>query len=139
MKARHLAAAALALAGGYLAAPVGVRRWHQHWGATDEEIARSSPGDDLVPAPSWTPPRPCRLYAQFAVGSLPPRSLEEVRASDATASTLRSTIGEYVQANASTEQAAALRSWLQALRRRNPCLLDRGLAHPSTNVQPGRR
>jgi len=32
-----------------------------------------------------------------------------------------------------------LQSWLQALRRRNPCLLDRGLAHPSTNVQPGRR
>jgi hypothetical protein len=49
-----------------------------------------------------------RLYAQFAVGSLPPRSREEVRASVATASTLRSTIDEYVQANASTEEAAAL-------------------------------
>ncbi|HKO85809.1 MAG TPA: alpha/beta hydrolase [Actinomycetota bacterium] len=49
-----------------------------------------------------------RLYAQFAWGSLPPRSREEVRASDATPSTLRSTIDEYVQANASTEQAAAL-------------------------------
>jgi hypothetical protein len=66
MKARHLAAAALALAGGYLAAPVGVRRWHQHWGATDEEIARSSPGDDLVPAPkldstqAMPPVRPVR-------------------------------------------------------------------------------
>ena len=33
---------------------------------------------------------------------------DEVRASAATASTLRSTIDEYVQANASTEQAAAL-------------------------------
>jgi pimeloyl-ACP methyl ester carboxylesterase len=49
-----------------------------------------------------------RLYAQSAFGSLPPRSRDEVRASDATASTLRSTIDEYVQAAASTEQAAAL-------------------------------
>jgi pimeloyl-ACP methyl ester carboxylesterase len=52
-----------------------------------------------------------RLYAQFASGSLPPRSREEVRASDATASTLRSTIDEYIQATASTEQAAALRDF----------------------------
>jgi hypothetical protein len=52
-----------------------------------------------------------RLYAQFAWGSLPPRSRGEVRASDATASTLRSTIDEYVQANASVEQAAALRDF----------------------------
>jgi pimeloyl-ACP methyl ester carboxylesterase len=52
-----------------------------------------------------------RLYAQGAFGSLPPRSREEVRASDATASTLRSTIDEYAQAAASTEQAAALRNF----------------------------
>jgi pimeloyl-ACP methyl ester carboxylesterase len=52
-----------------------------------------------------------RLYAQFALGSLPPRSRDEVRASDATASTLRRTIDEYVQATASTEQAAALRDF----------------------------
>jgi pimeloyl-ACP methyl ester carboxylesterase len=52
-----------------------------------------------------------RLYAQFALGSLPPRSRDEVRASVATASTLRSTIDEYVQATASTEQAAALRDF----------------------------
>ncbi len=49
-----------------------------------------------------------RLYAQFAIGSLPPRSRAEVRASVATPSTLRSTIDEYLQAAASTEQAAAL-------------------------------
>jgi pimeloyl-ACP methyl ester carboxylesterase len=49
-----------------------------------------------------------RLYAQFDFGSLPPRSRDEVRASVATASTLRSTIDEYLQANASSEQAAAL-------------------------------
>jgi pimeloyl-ACP methyl ester carboxylesterase len=52
-----------------------------------------------------------RLYAQSAFGSLPPRSRVEVRASDATASTLRSTIDEYVQAAASAEQAAALRDF----------------------------
>ena len=49
-----------------------------------------------------------RLYGQFALGSLPPRSRNEVRASVATPSTLRSTIDEYVQAAASVEQAAAL-------------------------------
>jgi pimeloyl-ACP methyl ester carboxylesterase len=49
-----------------------------------------------------------RLYAQSTFGSLPPRSREEVRASDATPSTRRSTIDEYVQAAASVEQAAAL-------------------------------
>jgi pimeloyl-ACP methyl ester carboxylesterase len=49
-----------------------------------------------------------RLYARSANGSLPPRSRGEVRASGATASTLGSTIEEYVQGAASTEQAAAL-------------------------------
>jgi pimeloyl-ACP methyl ester carboxylesterase len=52
-----------------------------------------------------------RLYAQSAFGSLPPRSRDEVRASDATPSTLRSTIDEYVQATSSTEEAAALRDF----------------------------
>ncbi|MFL6226100.1 MAG: alpha/beta fold hydrolase [Actinomycetes bacterium] len=52
-----------------------------------------------------------RLYGQFAIGSLPPRSREEVRASVATASTLRSTTDEYVQATASVEQAAGLRDF----------------------------
>jgi len=49
-----------------------------------------------------------RLYGQFAVVDLPPRSQDEVRASIATASNLRSTIDEYVQANASVQQAASL-------------------------------
>jgi hypothetical protein len=48
MKARQVAVAALTLAGGYLALLVGARRWHQHWGATDEEIARPLPGHDLI-------------------------------------------------------------------------------------------
>ena len=49
-----------------------------------------------------------RLYGQFAVADLPPRSQDEVRAGVATASNLRSTIDEYVQANASVQQAASL-------------------------------
>ncbi len=49
-----------------------------------------------------------RLYAQFAFGSLPPRPRDEVRASIATANTIRSTIDEYIQANASVQQAALL-------------------------------
>ena len=49
-----------------------------------------------------------RLYGQVAVGDLPPRSRDEVRASTATASNLRSTIDEYVQASASVQQAASL-------------------------------
>jgi len=49
-----------------------------------------------------------RLYEQFDYGSLPPQSRDEVRASNAKASSLRSTIDEYVQANSSIEQAAAL-------------------------------
>jgi pimeloyl-ACP methyl ester carboxylesterase len=52
-----------------------------------------------------------RLYAQFDFGGLPPRSRDEVRASVATPSMLRSTIDEYVQAAASAEQAAALRDF----------------------------
>jgi hypothetical protein len=48
MKGRHIGAATLALAGGYLALLVGARRWHQHWGATDQELARPLPGDDLI-------------------------------------------------------------------------------------------
>ena len=52
-----------------------------------------------------------RLYGHFAFGSLPPRSRDEVRASLATASNLRSTTDEFVQANASTEDAASLRDF----------------------------
>ena len=30
-----------------------VRPWHQRWGASEDEAARSLPGDDLIPAPAW--------------------------------------------------------------------------------------
>jgi hypothetical protein len=52
MKAKKstTAAAAIVLAGGSLAGLAATRRWHQHWGATNEEIAKPLPGDDLIPA-----------------------------------------------------------------------------------------
>ncbi len=49
-----------------------------------------------------------RLYGQTDYGSLPPRSRDEVRASLATVGGVRSTIDEYVQANASIQEAASL-------------------------------
>ncbi|HKO86544.1 MAG TPA: SRPBCC family protein [Actinomycetota bacterium] len=49
MKLRRLGQAAVVLSGGYLAALAGTRRWHQHWGASDQEITRPLPGDDLLP------------------------------------------------------------------------------------------
>jgi pimeloyl-ACP methyl ester carboxylesterase len=52
-----------------------------------------------------------RLFGLFSFGTLPPQSLDEVRATGATASTLRSTADEYVQASASMADAAALRDF----------------------------
>ncbi len=52
-----------------------------------------------------------RLYAQFDYDTLPPQSRDEVRASTATARNVRSTIDEYVVANASVEQAASLKDF----------------------------
>jgi hypothetical protein len=49
MKIRRLGRTALALGGGYLAALAATRRWHQQWGATDQETTRPLPGDDLIP------------------------------------------------------------------------------------------
>ncbi|WP_426595682.1 alpha/beta fold hydrolase [Cellulomonas sp. McL0617] len=52
-----------------------------------------------------------RLYATVAQVDLPARERAEVRASTAMPGTLRSTIEEYAQANASMEQAALLRDF----------------------------
>jgi pimeloyl-ACP methyl ester carboxylesterase len=49
-----------------------------------------------------------RLLAQSDYGSLPPQSRDEARISNATANHFQSTIDEYLMANASTKQAAAL-------------------------------
>jgi pimeloyl-ACP methyl ester carboxylesterase len=52
-----------------------------------------------------------RLYGQIAPGDLPPQSQGEVLATVASASNLGSTFDEYVQANASGQEAAALRDF----------------------------
>jgi pimeloyl-ACP methyl ester carboxylesterase len=52
-----------------------------------------------------------RLVASLDYGTLPPRSRDEARASAATAGNLRSTIEEYLHANASAREAAALTSF----------------------------
>jgi len=49
-----------------------------------------------------------RLISNLDYGSLPPQSRDEVRAGGSTATSLRSAIDEYVQANASMEEAHAL-------------------------------
>ncbi|HSL12513.1 MAG TPA: alpha/beta hydrolase [Actinomycetota bacterium] len=49
-----------------------------------------------------------RLLARSDYFGLPPRSQDELRASAATADHLKSTIDEYIQANASTSEAATL-------------------------------
>ncbi len=49
-----------------------------------------------------------RLLSQGSYDSLPPQSTDEAEATGSTASNVRSTIDEYLQANTSTGQAAAL-------------------------------
>jgi hypothetical protein len=40
-----------------------VRRWHLRWGATDEEVAASMPGDEIVPRPSFNATRAITIAA----------------------------------------------------------------------------
>jgi hypothetical protein len=47
----RVARALCVLAAGYVGVLGATRRHHQHWGATEAEIARALPGDDLIPAP----------------------------------------------------------------------------------------
>jgi hypothetical protein len=49
-----------------------------------------------------------RLYAPIEAGGLPPQSRDDVLASLTTGSNFRSTIDEYVQANASVAEAGSL-------------------------------
>jgi hypothetical protein len=64
MKLRRLGQAAIVLSGGYLTALAVTRRWHQHWGATDQEITTPLPGDDLISE--------ARLDSTHAVGDAMP-------------------------------------------------------------------
>jgi len=40
-----------------------LRRWHRRWGATDEEVDRPLPGDDLVPRPMYETTRAIAIRA----------------------------------------------------------------------------
>ncbi len=40
-----------------------VRPWLRRWGATDEEVGRRLPGDDLVPKPDWVSNRAVTIAA----------------------------------------------------------------------------
>jgi hypothetical protein len=42
------------------------RPWHLRWGATDEEIGRDLPGDELVPSPKQTSTRAVTIQAPIA-------------------------------------------------------------------------
>ena len=40
------------------------RRWHMRWGATDDEVARGMPGDDLQPRAQFCPTRAITIAAR---------------------------------------------------------------------------
>jgi pimeloyl-ACP methyl ester carboxylesterase len=82
-------------------------------GRTASSVAGSYNGLRRVSAllSTWARLGLARLYAPVEAGGLPPRSRDEVRANIARATSLSSTIEEYVQANASGEEAAALRNF----------------------------
>lgn len=46
----------------FLTAPL-VRRWHLHWGATDEEVRSAMPGDGLITRPRFTATRAISVRA----------------------------------------------------------------------------
>jgi len=62
--------AALAVGVGSAAAAMGavyvlaVRPWHRRWGATDEEVARAMPGDELLPDPLFRTTRAITIHAR---------------------------------------------------------------------------
>lgn len=59
------ASAGLAGAGavGFAAYTLAVRPWHRRWGATDEEVANSMPGDDLVGKANFATTRAIEIAA----------------------------------------------------------------------------
>jgi len=60
-------AEALAAAAGMIALAAyfrWIRPWHLRWGATDEEVARTLPGDEMVKRPSFNATRSVTIRAQ---------------------------------------------------------------------------
>lgn len=54
---------AAAGAGGVVAYRFLFRPWHQRWGATDEEVARPMPGDEVIRDPTFSSTRAITLHA----------------------------------------------------------------------------
>jgi hypothetical protein len=59
-RALLVVAAGVAVAGTYVR---WIRPWQMHWGATPEEVARSLPGDDLIPNATWNATRAVTVAA----------------------------------------------------------------------------
>jgi hypothetical protein len=55
-------------AAGSVTGFAGFRRWHQRWGATDEEVAARMPGDELIESAAFTATRAITVSA-------PPREI----------------------------------------------------------------
>jgi hypothetical protein len=61
--ARQLLAGGTLIAGTLVGAPL-LRRWYNRWGATDDELNRSLPGDELVKRPKLTYTRAITVEAR---------------------------------------------------------------------------
>jgi hypothetical protein len=57
------AAAGAAVIGSAAAYLLAIRRWQLRWGATDEEVDATLPGDDLIPDPDLTVTRAITVHA----------------------------------------------------------------------------
>ena len=60
---RPAAAAGAAVIGSAAAYLLAIRRWQLRWGATDEEVDATLPGDDLIPDPDLTVTRAITVHA----------------------------------------------------------------------------
>ncbi|HEU5012709.1 MAG TPA: hypothetical protein VFT66_09210 [Roseiflexaceae bacterium] len=59
------ATGAASLAGTALFAyTAAIRPWHMRWGATDEEVRRAMPGDEIVPHPTYNATRAITINAR---------------------------------------------------------------------------
>jgi hypothetical protein len=60
---RPAAAAGAAIIGSAAASLLAIRRWQLRWGATDEEVDATLPGDDLIPNPDLVATRAITVHA----------------------------------------------------------------------------
>lgn len=60
---RRVGKLAVAAARGVIAYRILIRPWHLRWGATAEEVARSMPGDEVLPEPRVSSTRAITIHA----------------------------------------------------------------------------